>query len=114
MEENKEKKMSAFCEELVEKIENMEHKPSENDFAIVICGDGDICSLRVNGSRSKCCTAMTRIMKERKDFAEVVMVAAEGYILSRIESIVHAPEPPADGVTEVPLKPVVKDGTETN
>lgn len=114
MEENKGNKMSAFCEELMEKIEKMDKKPSENDFAMLICGDGNTCATRFNGSRFECAVALSRIMKENESFAEVVMLAVDSFLCSKAQSVAHVPEPPLDGVVEVPLNPDMENGSDTN
>lgn len=50
MEENNEKKMSAFCEKLMEVTGSIGKLTTDKDCAILLCSDGSLASKRIAGS----------------------------------------------------------------
>lgn len=72
-------KMSEFCEALMGAVENINEKATIEDGAILICSDGEKVAIRINSSRDVVSNALLGVMKNRLDFAELIVEAAMRY-----------------------------------
>lgn len=72
-------KMSEFCEALMGAVESLNEKATIEDGAILICSDGEKVSMRIHGSREVISNALLGIMKNKLDFAELIVETAMRY-----------------------------------
>lgn len=72
-------KMSEFCEALMGAVEGLNEKAAIEDGAILICSDGERVAMRLHGSRDVISNALLGVMKNKLDFAELIVETAMRY-----------------------------------
>lgn len=85
VEMNKEKKMSEFCEALMDATGKLGDLRQESDCAILLCSDGNTLANRISGNMVQAFNLLLKEMLVDDNFAEVIMEACHAYSMTTLQ-----------------------------